>query len=48
MMNEKANKDADKCPTCGKRLTKVGRNGKSRCSNPGCRVIFVRKEYVLK
>ncbi len=47
MMNKKAIKNADKCPTCGKRLAKVGRNGKFRCSNPECRVIFVRRnEYI--
>jgi len=40
MMNKKANKNVEKCPTCGKPLVKVGRNGKFRCSNPGCPVIF--------
>jgi len=43
-MNKKANKNAEKCPTCQKTLAKVGRNGKFRCSNPGCSVVFVRKD----
>jgi len=44
MMNAKANKNVEECPTCRKRLARVGRNGKFRCSNPKCSVIFVRKD----
>ena len=44
MMNAKANKNVEECPTCRKRLARVGRNGKFRCSNPNCSVVFVRKD----
>jgi tRNA(Ile2) C34 agmatinyltransferase TiaS len=43
-MNKKANRNAENCPACRKRLTKIGRNGKFRCSNPKCSVVFVRKD----
>ena len=42
MMDKKANKNAERCPTCRKPLTKVGSAGKFRCSNPECLVVFVR------
>jgi ssDNA-binding Zn-finger/Zn-ribbon topoisomerase 1 len=44
MTHTKANKNAEKCPTCRKPLTKVGNSGKFRCSNPKCRVVFVRED----
>ena len=44
MMNAKSNKNVEECPTCRKRLVRVGRNGKFRCSNPNCSVVFVRKD----
>lgn len=43
MIDMKANRNDENCPTCSKRLVKVGRNGKFRCSNPHCSVIFVKK-----
>ncbi len=48
MMDTKANKNAEKCPTCGKPLAKVGRTGRFRCSNPECLVIFVRRDDCRK
>ncbi len=42
MMDTKANKNAKECPACRKRLAKVGRAGKFRCSNPGCPIVFIR------
>jgi ssDNA-binding Zn-finger/Zn-ribbon topoisomerase 1 len=44
MKDTRANKNGEKCPTCTKPLTKVGRTGKFRCSNPQCSVIFVRRD----
>jgi hypothetical protein len=44
MTDTKTNKNAEKCPTCRKLLTKVGRTGKFRCSNPECLVVFVRRD----
>jgi hypothetical protein len=44
MTNTKANKNVERCLTCSKPLTKVGRNGNYRCCNPACRVVFVRKD----
>jgi tRNA(Ile2) C34 agmatinyltransferase TiaS len=44
MMDAKADRDGQKCPTCRKPLAKVGRSDKFRCSNPGCPVVFVRTD----
>jgi hypothetical protein len=44
MTDTKANKNAEGCPTCRKPLTKVGHNGKSRCRNPACPVVFVGRD----
>ena len=44
MTDTKANKNVERCPTCRKSLTKVGRNGNSRCCNPACPVVFVRSD----
>ena len=44
MMDMKANKNAEKCPTCRKPLAKVGHASKFRCSNPECPVVFVRRD----
>ena len=44
MTDTKAKKNAEKCPTCGKPLTKVGNTGKFRCSNPDCLVVFVGRD----
>jgi hypothetical protein len=44
MTHAKGNKNADKCPTCRKPLTKVGNTGKFRCSNPDCSVVFVGRD----
>jgi tRNA(Ile2) C34 agmatinyltransferase TiaS len=48
MMDTKANKNAEKCPTCRKALAKVGRTGKFRCSNPECLVVFVSRDVDRK
>jgi len=42
MMDKKTSKNTEKCPACRKSLARVGRNGKFRCSNPRCSVVFVR------
>ena len=44
MTDTKANKNVERCPTCRKPLTKVGRNGKFRCCNPACPVVFVGRD----
>ena len=44
MIKRKADKNAEKCPACRKPLAKVGHNGRFRCSNPECPVVFVRRE----
>jgi hypothetical protein len=44
MTDTKANKNGERCPTCRKLLTKVGRNGKFRCCNPACPLVFVEKD----
>jgi hypothetical protein len=44
MAHTKAKKSAEKCPTCRKPVTKVGHAGKFRCCNPGCPVVFVRRD----
>ncbi len=44
MTDTKANKNAEKCPTCRKPVTKVGHAGKLRCCNPECPVVFVRRD----
>ena len=48
MTDTKANKNVERCTTCRKPLTKVGRNGKSRCCNPECPVVFVRRDDAKK
>lgn len=48
MTDMKANKNAEQCPTCSKPLTKVGRAGKFRCSNPQCLVVFVRRDDAIR
>lgn len=44
LMDKKANKNAEECPTCAKPPTKVGRTGRFRCSNPECLVVFVSRD----
>ena len=48
MMNRKTGKNGEGCPTCSKPLARVGRNGKFRCSNPKCSVVFVRLDNAKK